>query len=147
MVTSDIIIVLYGYSFLLISLLFFPYRTFRGKVSMILIKMCVPSGKSCCCTLYNVHNGEVLFWDLHIHRVSGRNATVSAFDKFLERHGIDGSWPPFSHHKFPKFWRGLLPPVPQNAWPSIVLLMVAKERLALRGIEEHFWGKLEILPF
>ena len=61
MVTSDIIIVLYGYSFLLISLLFFPYRTFRGKVSVILIKMCVPSGKSCCCTLYNVQNGEVLF--------------------------------------------------------------------------------------
>ena len=56
MVTSDISIVLYGYSFLLIFLLFFPYRTFRGKVAMMLIKICVPSGKRCCCTLYNVHN-------------------------------------------------------------------------------------------
>ena len=80
MVTSDIIIVLYGYSFLLIALSFFPYRTLRGKVSMMLIKICVPSGKSCCCTLYIVPNGEVLFWDLHIHRVSERNATVSATD-------------------------------------------------------------------
>ena len=61
MVTSDIIIVLYGYSFLLIALLFFPHRTFREKVSMMLIKICVPSGKSCCCTLYMAHNEEVLF--------------------------------------------------------------------------------------
>ena len=91
MVTSDIIIVLYGYSFLLIALIFFPYRTFREKMSMMLIKICVPSRKSCCCTLYIVHNGEVLFGDLHIHRVSERNATVSAKDKFLERHRIGGS--------------------------------------------------------
>ena len=61
MVTSDIIIVLYGYSFLLIALLFFPHRTFREKVSMMLIKICVPSGKSCGCAFYIVHNGEVLF--------------------------------------------------------------------------------------
>ena len=61
MVTCDIIIVLYGYPFSLIALLFFPYRTFRGKVSMMLIKISVPSGKSCCCTLYIIHNGEVLF--------------------------------------------------------------------------------------
>ena len=60
MVTSDIIIVLYSYSFLIIALLLYPYRAFRGKVSMMLIKICVSFGKSCCCTLYIVHNGVVL---------------------------------------------------------------------------------------